>query len=396
MKFITAACIAVLLILPAKTQEQLTPKSAQAVLAANPDGEAATQLANRLRAWFGADNLKKGPNPKTNQLDVAWAIETPGAKSIHVVSDDGDWRLPLKKLGATDVWAVSALLPEGTGLKWHYDVDGKAIGGNFIEVYSTPIEAMEQGAPKGKVTEMPVWKSNIFPGTERKWWVYVPAQYKDDKPACVMVFQDGNSYRNWVPTVFDNLIAKGEMPVTVGVFIDPGVGPNEKRNRSFEYDTLSDQYARFLLEEILPEVEKTTKLKKDAASRAICGASSGGICAFTVAWQKPDQFHKVVSWIGSFTNIAHGATMREGGHNYEALIRKTPPKPIRVFLQDGANDLDNNNGNWPLANQQMAKSLAFAKYDYKFVYGQGAHNHNHGRAIFPETLRWLWRDYPKE
>ncbi|HEY0076010.1 MAG TPA: alpha/beta hydrolase-fold protein, partial [Abditibacteriaceae bacterium] len=130
--------------------------------------------------------------------------------------------------------------------------------------------------------------------------------------------------------------------------------------------------------------------------RAICGASSGGICAFTVAWQKPDQFHKVVSWIGSFTNIAHGATMREGGHNYEALIRKTPPKPIRVFLQDGANDLDNNNGNWPLANQQMAKSLAFAKYDYKFVYGQGAHNHNHGRAIFPETLRWLWRDYPKE
>ncbi|HEY0075906.1 MAG TPA: alpha/beta hydrolase-fold protein, partial [Abditibacteriaceae bacterium] len=269
MKFITAACIAVLLILPAKTQEQLTPKSAQAVLAANPDGEAATQLANRLRAWFGADNLKKGPNPKTNQLDVAWAIETPGAKSIHVVSDDGDWRLPLKKLGATDVWAVSALLPEGTGLKWHYDVDGKAIGGNFIEVYSTPIEAMEQGAPKGKVTEMPVWKSNIFPGTERKWWVYVPAQYKDDKPACVMVFQDGNSYRNWVPTVFDNLIAKGEMPVTVGVFIDPGVGPNEKRNRSFEYDTLSDQYARFLLEEILPEVEKTTKLKKDAASRAI-------------------------------------------------------------------------------------------------------------------------------
>ena len=128
--------------------------------------------------------------------------------------------------------------------------------------------------------------------------------------------------------------------------------------RSFEYDTLSDQYARFLLEEILPEVEKTVKLRHDAESRAIAGISSGGICAWTVAWERPDEFRKVLSWVGSFTNIASGKTRREGGHNYEALIRKTPKKPIRVFLQDGANDLDNDNGNWPLANQQMAKALA--------------------------------------
>ena len=145
-----------------------------------------------------------------------------------------------------------------------------------------------------------------------------------------------------------------------------------RANRSFEYDTLSDQYARFLLEEILPEVEKTVKLRHDAASRAIAGASSGGICAFTVAWERPDQFSKVLSWIGSFTNIASGPTVREGGHNYEALVRKTPKKPIRVFLQDGANDLDNANGNWPLANQTLAKSLAFAGYDYRFEFGQGS------------------------
>jgi enterochelin esterase-like enzyme len=185
------------------------------------------------------------------------------------------------------------------------------------------------------------------------------------------------------------------MPVTVGVFINPGIVPGEagRVQRSVEYDTLSDRYARFLLEEILPELEKTVKLRHDPESRAIAGISSGGICAWTVAWERPDEFRKVLSWVGSFTNIASGATRREGGHNYEALIRKTPKKPIRVFLQDGANDLDNDNGNWPLANQQMAKALEFAHYDYKFVYGQGFHSNRHGRAILPESLRWLWRDY---
>ena len=148
-----------------------------------------------------------------------------------------------------------------------------------------------------------------------------------------------------------------------------------------------------MLEEILPEVERTVKLRHDPESRAIAGISSGGICAWTVAWEHPEEFSKVLSWVGSFTNIASGTTRREGGHNYEALIRKTPKKPIRVFLQDGANDLDNANGNWPLANQQMAKALEFAKYDYKFIFGQGFHSNLHGRAILPDSLRWLWRDY---
>ena len=210
-----------------------------------------------------------------------------------------------------------------------------------------------------------------------------------------MVFQDGSGYTRFVPTVFDNLIATGEMPVTVAVFINPGTGPGEggRGQRSVEYDTLSDRYSRFLLEEILPEVEKTVKLRHDPDSRAIAGISSGGICAWTVAWEHPDEFRKVLSWVGSFTNIASGKSRREGGHNYEALIRKTAKKPIRVFLQDGANDLDNANGNWPLANQQMAKALEFAKYDYKFVFGQGFHSNRHGRSILPDSLRWLWRDY---
>jgi enterochelin esterase family protein len=252
--------------------------------------------------------------------------------------------------------------------------------------------------PHGKLTQQPKWKSAIFPDTERDWWVYVPAQYTPDKPACVMIFQDGGGYKDIVSTVFDNLIAKGDMPVTVGIFIQPGTllpggTPRGNNQRSFEYDTLSDQYARFLLEEILPEVEKSVKLRHDAASRAVAGLSSGGICAFTVAWERPNEFSKVLSWIGSFTNIASGPTVREGGHNYEALIRKTPPKPIRVFLQDGESDLDNNNGNWPLANQGMAKALAFAKYDYKFIFGYAGHAPQHGQSLLPASLRWLWRDY---
>jgi len=254
-----------------------------------------------------------------------------------------------------------------------------------------------QGLPQGTVTQHQ-WTSKVFPNTVRDYWVYVPAQYDPAKPACVMIFQDGGSYVKLdgqfrVPIVFDNLIAKKEMPVTIGIFVHPGqilsseTGKPPIQNRSFEYDTLSDQYARFLLEEILPEISKTYNLATDSGSRAIGGISSGGICAWTVAWQRPDAFSKVLSHVGSFTNI-------RGGHVYPALIRKTPPKPIRVFLQDGTNDLDNEHGNWPLANQEMAAALKFARYDYKFVFGDGAHNGKHGGAILPDSLRWLWRDYP--
>lgn len=263
-----------------------------------------------------------------------------------------------------------------------------------------PDAVVKADVPHGKLTKMPDFESKIFEHTTRDWWVYVPAQYTPDKPAAVMIFQDGGGYQGYVPNVFDNLIAAKAMPVTVGIFIQPGkplpgcAHPNNERN--FEYDTLSDQYSRFLLEEILPEVEKTTKLRHDAASRAVAGLSSGGICAFTVAWQKPDQFSKVLSWIGSFTNLAPGKSGLEGGHNYPAMIRRTEPKPIRVFLQDGDHDLDNPFGNWPLANQEMAKALEFKKYDYKFVFGHGDHNPAHGRSILGESLRWLWRDYKAE
>lgn len=258
-----------------------------------------------------------------------------------------------------------------------------------------PDSQVKPGVPQGKVITRQWTESKIYPGTTRDWAIYVPAQYDKAKPANVMVFQDGmdmvksdGQYR--VPVVFDNLIAAGEMPVTIAIFINPGVFPSTdpkqkgRSNRSFEYDSLGDLYARFLLEEILPEVSKEYNLTTDPEGRAICGNSSGGICAFTVAWERPDAFRKVVSHIGSFTNI-------RGGHVYPALVRKTAKKPLRVFLQDGANDLDNQFGNWPLANQDMAASLKFAGYDYKFVLGEGTHNGKHGAAMFPDTMRWLWR-----
>ena len=264
------------------------------------------------------------------------------------------------------------------------------------EPYRLGPDSMRQdGVPQGELTKH-IWMSQVFEGTVREYFVYVPKQYDKSKPAAVMVFQDGHTYVNEkgqfrVPVVFDNLIHKQTMPVTIGIFINPGnksdklpENPWRGSNRSFEYDTLSGQYTRFLLEEILPEVSKSYSLSDKREDRAICGISSGGICAWTVAWERPDQFSKVLSHVGSFTNI-------RGGHDYPALIRKTERKPIRAFLQDGKNDLDNKHGNWWLANLEMDAALKFARYDYKFVGGEGGHNGIHGGAILPESLEWLWR-----
>jgi gluconolactonase len=257
------------------------------------------------------------------------------------------------------------------------------------------------GVPEGKLTQHQ-WTSRIYPGTTRDYWVYVPAQYKADKPACVMIFQDGQGMigtgekTRWrVPVVFDNLIHKGEMPVTVGIFINPGVLPpldettqQARYNRSYEYDALSDRYARFLLEEILPEVSRTVNLSPDPNDRALAGSSSGAMAAFTAAWHRPDQFRRVLSFIGSYVNL-------RGGHLWSSMVRKTEAKPLRVFLQDGNRDLNIYSGSWWMANQDLAMALDYSGYDAKFVTGTEAHNGIHGSAILPDALRWLWREYPK-
>lgn len=264
------------------------------------------------------------------------------------------------------------------------------------ESYPKPPEAVrKEGVPQGKITKF-VHESKVFEGTRRDVSVYIPAQADGKSPLAVMVFQDGHTYLKEggdfsATIVMDNLIHAAEMPLTVGIFIDPGhkgdskvESPWRNNNRSFEYDTLSDQYARMVIDEILPKVAEMHPLTSDPQQRAICGISSGGICAFTVAWERPDAFRKVLSHVGSFTNI-------RGGHVYPALIRKTERKPLRVFLQDGSNDVDNEHGSWWLANLEMEAALKYSKYDYKFVGSEGGHNGKHGGSILPDSLRWLWR-----
>jgi sugar lactone lactonase YvrE/enterochelin esterase-like enzyme len=251
---------------------------------------------------------------------------------------------------------------------------------------------------KGEITQYTFDQSKIFPGTTRDYWVYVPKQYDPGKPACLWVNQDGIQFK--APEVFDELIAKTEMPVTIGVFVMHGrvKAPSDKAldrfNRSYEYDGLGDNYARFLLEELLPDVEKKTapggrpiRLSRDPNDRGIGGSSSGAICAFTAAWERPDAFRRVFSSIGTYVGL-------RGGNDYPTLIRKYEPKPLRVFLQDGSGDLNIYGGDWWIANQGMERALLFAGYELNHDWGTGGHNSDHATRIFPDAMRWLWKDWP--
>jgi gluconolactonase len=269
--------------------------------------------------------------------------------------------------------------------------------GQTEEHYPLPPEAQKrEGVPEGKVEGPFSLSSKIYPGTEREYWIYVPAQYTADKPACTLIVQDGlNRAHGWnLPQICDNLIHTRAMPVTIGIFVNPGIVPAVKDksqprfNRSFEYDSLGDRYARFLLEELLPEVSKKYALSSDANDRALAGASSGGICAFNAAWERPDAFRRVLCTIGTFVGL-------RGGDAFPVLVRKVEPKPLRIFLQDGSQDLNIYAGDWWLANQNMLSALKWAGYDVHHVWGEGGHNAKHSTAIMPEALRWLWRDYPE-
>lgn len=281
------------------------------------------------------------------------------------------------------------------------------------DVYSLgPDSAPHDGVPQGKVIGPLTLASHVFPNTTRHYWIYVPAQYDTSKPASLMVFQDGHAwvaldgaYR--VPYVFDNLIYRREMPVTIAVFINPGHTPDQQEssasnwgdsinNRGDEYNKLDDNYTKMIVDELLPVIKKDYNISDRPEDRGIGGASSGAICAFTVAWHRPDQFGKVLSTIGSFTNI-------RGGHVYPDLIRNAEKKPIRIFLQDGTND---NRGrrrggqydpkwDWHAQNIKMVDALTAKGYDVNYCWGIGTHSNKQGGAMLPEMLRWLWRDYPR-
>lgn len=256
----------------------------------------------------------------------------------------------------------------------------------------------QEPVPKGEVTKYSFASSKVFPGTVRDYWVYIPKQYDGKTPACVYVNQDGVQYN--APAVFDKLIHSKEMPVTIGIFVMHGrvKAPNDQAldrfNRSFEYDGMGDNYARFLLDELLPEVQtkkasdgRAIVLSKNGNDRAIGGASSGAVCAFTAAWERPDAFSRVFSSIGTYVGL-------RGAHSYSTLIRKYEPKPLRIFLEDGSNDLNIYGGDWWIANQAMERSLVFAGYEVEHNWGTGGHDGKHATQIFPDAMKYLWKDWP--
>lgn len=276
-----------------------------------------------------------------------------------------------------------------------------------------PDSAPHDDVPQGKVIGPLTLASQVFTNTTRQYWVYVPAQYQSNQPARLMIFQDGHAWLNpkgdyRTTYVFDNLIYRREMPVTLGVFINPGHTATQPEssstnwgdninNRATEYNELNDDYTRMIVEELLPALEKDYRISKNPDDRAIAGASSGAICAFTVAWHRPDQFRKVISTIGSFTNI-------RGGHAYPEMIRQSERKPIRIFLQDGLNDLRGTRRgkspydpkwDWHAQNRLMVAALTEQGYDVNYCWGIGTHSNKQGGAMLPEMLRWLWRDYPR-
>lgn len=331
--------------------------------------------------------MGEGPN-------FLFAIES--ARTPQLVTDESS-PVAMQKVKGTDLWFATPQLAVGRTHNFSYLIDGKPFGGRMDVPAFGPYAYPRPGVPQGKLSAKRVHTSSVYPGMKSDYWVYAPAPYDPSKPAAVMVWQDGEvlaprELPSRAQIVFDNLTYEKKIPVIVHVLISPGLIA-ERRMRSIEYDTVNDTYNRFLLEEILPEVAKDYNLRTDGYSRAIAGDSSGGICAFNSAWMREREFSRVLSRIGSFTSIQWKPGELDGGNVYPFKIRKEAKRNIRVWLQDGAGDLENDHGSWPAQNIAMANSLKLRNYDFHFSWGNGSHSRNGGHAELAEEMIWLWRDY---
>lgn len=343
--------------------------------------------AKVVRQHVREEELKKGASPIDQGTLVFFAIE---AKSPTTIKGKGGNEISLVQL-EDNLYAAVTEFSDGDGFLTEYRSGGALIRGNLpVEVYTqNPFVQDPPNGRKGELRDMGELKSTTYPGTTRKWYIYLPANFDANKEHPVLVGQDAQWDRHWQSNALENCSREGLIPQTVGIFIEPGQDtPGKYSNRSREYDPLSPKYTEFLLNEIFPKVQTIVKLTSDPAKRALVGVSSGGICSFTACWERPDQFGVALSFIGSFANIASGESKREGGHNYPFLLRKTEKKPIRVYLQDGSNDLDNEHGNWYECNLQMASALRYKGYDHVWVPGEGFHSSKHARRVFDQTLSW--------
>ena len=415
-KLFVALSFAILLIfspLPAVAQKFTPP---QLIELAQSPGPA---LRDATTATFDAKDLQEGTAWTGRGSDFFFATL---AASLPLLMIDDLPGPTMNQLSGTDLWYAAATIDQlGRLHSFYYTVNGAKFGGKLDVPAFTPFSYQHPGVPSGTLSEKITHVSKIYDGMKSEYWIYVPAQYKPDIPAAVMIFNDGGGYtdrngNNPALDVIDNLIAQKKIPVLICVFINPGdiadspetptynfvKAYGEKWNRTLKdsmrstlYDTVSDRYPRFLRDEILADVAAKYNLRKDGYSRAITGLSSGGIAAFNAAWQLPDQFARVISWIGSFSSIQwkEDPSNSDGGQDYPEKILRESRRNIRVWLQDGSNDLDLRYGNWPLNNLRMANALHAKDYDFHFSFGKGTHNSAHGAAEFPTEMIWLWRDY---
>ncbi len=353
--------------------------------------------AAQLRSSLKDDDLKKGVAYIGDHEQMLFAIDTDKTPSLVI---DDDRPVAMARING-NLWTVVVRLTAGRSHSFHYMIDGAAFGGRLangmqldVPVF-LPSSYEQPGIPQGKMSEKLVHTSKVYDGMQSDYWIYVPAQYDPAKPAALMIWQDGQNHiaRNGRRTlnVLDNLTYQKRIPVMISVFISPGkIG--DKAMRSIEYDTVNDTYEHFL-DELLAGVYAQYNIRKDSYSRGIAGESSGGICSFNAAWQHQEEFSRVLSTIGSYTSIQWHPGEIDGGNVYPNKVRKEAKRNIRVYLQDGSEDLENDFGSWPLQNIQLANSLKMKGYDFHLAFGNGTHNGADANSQLPASLAWLWRDY---
>jgi enterochelin esterase-like enzyme len=328
--------------------------------------------------------------------DYLFAASSPTPVTVSI---DQQPPRAMTQIPDSNFWMLLIKMRTGVTHSYQYYASGKPLGARGDVTGYNPDSYPKPGVPRGTLSQKHTITSHIYDGMKADYWIYASPGVDPHVPAPLMVWQDGQGLvgefsRMRLFTVTENLVHQKLMPPVVHVLIAPGTSPDGRSMRSIEYDTVSDRYARFLMEEVLPEVEKSYQLRQDGYSRAIAGESSGGICAFNVAWLLPDKFSRVHSTVGSFTSIQwHPEEKIEGGNVYPFKVRKEPKRNIRVWLSDGSDDLENNHGSWPMQNIQMANSLKFRGYDFHFRFGVAAHGGAQAALDLPESLAWLWRDY---
>jgi enterochelin esterase family protein len=379
-------------------------------------------LRDAITATFDAKDLKEGTAWLAVGPDFFFSIEALSQPTLVIDGISGVGP-KMQNLPGSNLWYGAVRIePVGKLHAFNYIIQGQKFGGRLDLPAFGPLSYQQPGISPGALSPKLVHTSKIYDGMKSDYWIYVPVQYDPHTPTALMVFQDGQGYidresRNPALNVIDNLIAQKKIPVMICVFISPGeieTSPgtptynfvkaySEKWKRTMKdsmrstlYDTVSNRYVTFLRDEVLAEVAAKYNIRKDAYSRAITGSSSGGICSFNAAWQMPDQFSRVISWIGSFTSVQwkEDPSNPDGGQDYPEKVLRETHRNIRVWLQDGSEDLETDHyGSWPLANIRLANALKLKEYDFRFSFGKGTHNPGQGAAEFPSEMIWLWRDY---